>query len=326
VSGDRSPTASRQPDGDQPASSRGTPIDRFTEIRDADLRGREGLFCVESPRVVERFLHALVARARGAPCAPALGLEAILLTPDHAQRLASLIDAASALLPPFEVIPASHEQICATTGYTLHRGAVALGRRAGRGRVTEGSVDALAASGVRTVIACDRVVHVDNVGSLFRNAGSFGDAGILLGPGCGDALSRKAVRISSGRVFSVPWCETDSWDAAIATLRARHGFGFVACEDVPGAVTPAHAIAALHSRGVSRIAFVMGSEGAGLGSGLVSQCDAVACIPMRTPQAGPGNPVPLEAADRPSLNVAVASALVLHEACRANAHAGAAVR
>jgi tRNA G18 (ribose-2'-O)-methylase SpoU len=304
----------------------GAPLDRFTEIRDADLRGRDGLFCVESPRVVERFLHSLIARVRGAACPPALGLEAILLTPDHVQRLASLLDAARALLPTFEVILASHEQICATTGYTLHRGAVALGRRAGRGRVTEGSIDTLAASGVRTVIACDRVVHVDNVGSLFRNAGSFGDAGILLGPGCGDALSRKAVRISSGRVFSVPWCEVESWDAAIAPLRGRHGFGLIACEDVPGAVTPAQAIDALRARGLARIAFVMGSEGNGLGPELVSQCDAVACIPMRAPQAGPGNPVPLEAGDRPSLNVSVASALVLHEACRAHAHAGTETR
>ncbi len=304
----------------------GTRLDRFTEIRDADLRGRDGLFCVESPRVVERFLHSLIARAQGAACAPALGLEAILLTPDHAQRLAALIESARALLPTFEVIRASHEEICATTGYTLHRGAVALGRRAGRGRVTEGSVDALAASGVRTVIACDRVVHVDNVGSLFRNAGSFGDAGIVLGPGCGDALSRKAVRISSGRVFSVPWCEVDSWDAAIAPLRERHGFGIIACEDVPGAVTPERAIGALRARGIARIAFVMGAEGAGLRGELVSQCDAAACIPMRTPPAGPGNPVPLEAEDRPSLNVAVASAVVLHEARRAHAHAGAEAR
>ena len=297
------------------------PFERFTDIRDADLRGRDGLFCVESPRVVARFLHALVARAQGAACTPALGIEAILLTPEHAQRMAALLDSARAMLPPFEVTIAQDEEICRATGYALHRGAVALGRRASRGRVAEGSVDVLGASGVRTIIACDRVVHVDNVGALFRNAGSFGDAGILLGPGCGDALSRKAVRISSGRVFSVPWCEVDSWGDAIAALRARHGFGLVACEDAPGAVTPEQAIAAVRSRGTSRIAFVMGSEGAGLSADLIAGCDAVACVPMRLPQAGPGNPVPLAADDRPSLNVSVASALVLHEARRAHAHA-----
>lgn len=303
--------------------SRIVPLERFTDIRDADLRGRDGLFCVESPRVVARFLHALVARAKGAACTPDLGVEAILLTPEHAQGLAALLDTARALLPPFDVTIAPDEAICGATGYALHRGAVALGRRASRGRVAEGSVDALGASGVRTVIACDRVVHVDNVGSLFRNAGSFGDAGILLGPGCGDALSRKAVRISSGRVFSVPWCEAECWGDALATLRARHGFGFIACEDAPAAVTPEQAIAALRSRGTGRIAFVMGSEGEGLSAELIGQCDAVACIPMRTAQAGPGNPVPLEAGDRPSLNVSVASALVLHEARRADAHARA---
>ncbi len=303
--------------------SRSVPFERFTDIRDADLRGRDGLFCVESPRVVARFLHALVARAQGAACTPALGVEAILLTPEHAQRMAALLDSARALLPPFEVTVAPDEAICRATGYALHRGAVALGRRASRGRVAEGSIDALGASGVSTIIACDRVVHVDNVGSLFRNAGSFGDAGILLGPGCGDALSRKAVRISSGRVFSVPWCEAESWGDAIAALRARHGFGLIACEDAPGAVAPEQAIAAVRSRGTSRIAFVMGSEGTGLGADLIAQCDAVACIPMRQPQAGPGNLVPLEAGDRPSLNVSVASALVLHEARRADAHARA---
>lgn len=301
-------------------------LKRFTDIRDADLRGRDGLFCVESPRVVARFLHALVARARGAACTPALGLEAILLTPEHAERLAALLGSARALLPPFDTLIAPHEEICGATGYALHRGAVALGRRASRGRVAEGSVDALGASGVRTLIACDRVVHVDNVGSLFRNAGSFGDAGILLGPGCGDALSRKAVRISSGRVFTVPWCEVESWGEAIEALRARHGFGFIACEDATGAVTPERALSELRRRGVGRVAFVMGSEGAGLNADLIATCDAVACIPMRPSPAGPGNPVPLEADDRPSLNVSVASALVLNEARRADAHARAASR
>ena len=297
---------------------------QFTDIRDADLRGRDGLFCVESPRVVARFLHALIARAQGAACTPALGLESILLTPEHERGLAPLLDAARELLPAFEVIVASDEAICGATGYALHRGAVALGRRSGHGRVCEGSIDALGASGVRTILACDGVVHVDNIGSLFRNAGSFGDAGIVLGPGCGDALSRKAVRISSGRVFCVPWCEVESWPDAIGALRGRHGFGLVACEDAPGAVAPERAIDALRARGMRRIAFVMGSEGRGLGAELIAQCDAVACIPMRAPTAGPGDPVPLEESDRPSLNVSVASAIVLHEARRAHAHARAA--
>jgi len=317
--------------GDQPTSSDsasnhlagGRCIDRFTEIRDADLRGRDGLFCVESPRVIERFLSALVARAHGSQCAPALGLEAILLTPDHLSHLGPLLESARALLPPFETITASHEQICATTGYSLHRGAIALGRRASRGRITEGSIDAVVASGVHTLLACDRVVHVDNVGAIFRNAGSFGHAGVVLGPGCADALSRKAVRISSGRVFSVPWCEVDSWADTISSLRTLHGFGIIACEDVPNAVMPELAIASLRTRGLTRIAFVMGSEGSGLHSDIVSRCDAVACIPMRAPQPGAGNPVPLEPHDRPSLNVAVASAIVLHEARRAHAHASA---
>lgn len=299
-------------------------LERFTDIRDADLRGRDGLFCVESPRVVARFLHALIARAQGAGCTPPLGLESILLTPEHAERLAALLESARAVLPPFEAILAPHEAICGTTGYALHRGAVALGRRARQGRACEGSLDAIGASGVRTILACDRVVHVDNVGSLFRNAGSFGDTGIVLGPGCGDALSRKAVRISSGRVFCVPWCEVESLTDAIDALRTRHGFGLVACEDAPGAVRPEQAIAALHARGVGRVAFMMGSEGSGLGAELIGRCDAVACIPMRAPNAGPGNPVPLEVDDRPSLNVSVASALVLHEAGRAHAHARAA--
>jgi tRNA G18 (ribose-2'-O)-methylase SpoU len=304
----------------------GGSLERFTDIRDADLRGRDGLFCVESPRIVARFLHALVARARGASCTPDLGVEAILLTREHASQMDALLGLAHGCLPPFEVTVASDEEISGTTGYSLHRGAVALGRRASRGRVCEGSLESLAASGVGAIIACDRVVHVDNIGALFRNAGSFGDAGILLGPGCGDALSRKAVRISSGRVFSVPWAEAASLGEAIAALRERHGFGVIACEDAPAAVTPERAIADLRARGSGRAAFVMGSEGTGLGPELLAQCDAVACIPMRSPRAGRGNPVPLEGSDRPSLNVSVASAIVLHEARRADAHPGAAAR
>lgn len=301
-------------------------LSRFTDIRDADLRGRDGLFCVESPRIVRRFLHALLARHAGSACPPALGLDSLLLTPEHAAELEPLIAQARSALPPFAEAIAPEDQISRTTGYALHRGAVALGRRSAAGRTAEGTVDALLAGGARTVIACDGVVHVDNVGSLLRNAGSFGGCAVLFGPGCGDPLSRKAIRISSGRAFTVPWCQAPSWPDDLLALRSAHGFALIACEDADGALAPSEALASVRARGAARVAWVMGAEGAGIPEGLLRACDAVACIPMRLPPSGPGNPVPLEHDDRPSLNVAVASAVVLHEACRADAHAGSARR
>lgn len=288
-------------------------IQSFRGVRDADLRGRDGLFCVESPRVLRRFLHAIAAACAGAVQAPRVELHSVLATPEVLDDLAPQLDAAmhaAAMAPPIYSAPAS--LLCDLAGYRMHQGALALGRRP----VTAG-LDALVAalSPRDDLLVTLGVVHTDNVGAAFRNAGSLGDCGILLAGGSSDPLHRKAIRVSSGRVFSVSWGVSENWERDLAALRERHGFALIAAEDAPESIP----LARLHEcdavRRSVRAAIVLGAEGSGLSGAARALCDVVCAVPMREP----GGLV--EAGDRPSLNVAVASALVLHGVRNARAHA-----
>lgn len=256
----------------------------YRDARDADLRGAHGLFLVESARCVARFL-----RACGAGTFEAVS---VLADPRH---LPLLGPAAAAIGCP--VIEAPLEAIAAWSGYRFHHGALALGRH------TSGlPLDTMLAAQphAATLVIADGVVHVDNMGSLFRNAACLGASGVLLGPGCADPLGRKTIRISMGRVFGVPWGCSENLSASLPLIR-RAGFRLTAVEQAAGA-TPLH-----RWRPTTRTALLLGAEGRGLDPGLMRECDACVEIPSSPdPLAGEGD-------GPPSLNVATALAVVLGE-------------
>lgn len=266
----------------------------YRDVRDADLRGAHGLFLVESPRCVARFLRAC---ARGAWQA-----ESALVAPEHLSLLGPLARAANCPL-----LHAEADWIAAHSGYRFHHGALAIGRHPAPRPLAE-LLTALP-PGPATLVIADGVVHVDNMGSLFRNAACLGAHAVALGPGCADPLGRKSVRISMGRVFGVPF--TAVQDAAQAVREAKAaGFACVALEQAPGAVplqgwTPA-----------ARTALVLGAEGRGVDPGLLAACDA--CVEI------PASPDPLagELDGAPSLNVSTALAIALHELRRAHGGTG----
>lgn len=278
-------------------------VSLFRDVRDADLRGAHGLFLVESEACVRRWLHAVAARRRGAALPPAVDVHSLLLSPERVDSLRPAILAAIGDAPgAAPVFSAPAAAVASISGYSHHHGALGLGRRA-----PDAPPETLLAAlppGPCTLLVAMGVVHVDNAGALFRNAAAFGAGGILLGPGCADPLTRKAVRISMGRVFSVPWGTFASLPQLLPALRAA-GFRVVAAEHVPGAVDverlPHH----------PRNAFLLGAEGAGLAPEALAAADAVCRIAtvIRPPDEGPDEGI--------SLNVAVASAILLHEANRA---------
>jgi tRNA G18 (ribose-2'-O)-methylase SpoU len=286
---------------------------QFRGVRDADLRGRDGLFCVESPRVLRRFLYALAARTRGHAHAPSVGLHAVLATREVLTELDPLLEGVLLSQPsPVAVFTGSESLMTQLAGYRMHKGALALGTRP----ESPGMASLLRAIGEEDdLIMPLGVVHTDNIGAVFRNAGSLGACGVLLAGGSSDPLHRKSIRISSGRVFSVPWGESESWVADLRALREEHGFALIAAEDAPESIPldRLHECTALASH--ARCAIVLGAEGAGLSREARAMCDAVCAIPMRAP----GGLV--ESGDRPSLNVAVASALLLHGVRHARSHA-----
>jgi tRNA G18 (ribose-2'-O)-methylase SpoU len=268
----------------------------YRGVRDADLRGRDGLCCVETPRVVARFLASVLrAREYGAaardalPCVP----RSVLCDPRGLEAIAGLL----ARMPEVDVFLAPDAvSVTAISGYALHSGALAIGVR----REEPGPDSLAGADG--TIAACDGVVHTDNLGAIFRNAASFGAAGVLLSPNSSDPLLRKTVRVAMGRVFDVPWARAAEWPQALWDLRARHGWRIVAAEDVPGAADVGTLAAA------PRTVVVFGAEGAGVSRAILEGADAVARVPMSTRGGA-------LAADPPSLNVAVASAVMLDRLC-----------
>jgi len=294
-------------------------IAAFRDVRDADLRGRDGLFCVESPRIVHRFLHALTAAAQGVPCAPRVHIDSLLLSPDTDASLGSLLKAlppACAARDPLTIFLAEEHLLSELAGYRMHQGALALGVRPRDTKVTT-LLQSLPADS--DLIATCGVVHTDNIGGLFRSAGSFGGVGILLGDGSSDPLHRKAIRVSSGRVFSVPWAETAALESDLQSLQ-NMGFALIAAEDTTCAVPIDEALRLPKIQSAARRIVVLGAEGSGVPAAVQSLCHVTACIPMRDSSGL------LHDGDRPSLNVATASAVFLHGLCGARRHAGTRLR
>lgn len=257
----------------------------YRDLRDADLRGARRLFTVESRRVVSRFLRS------GWP------IESVLLEAQVARELAPILTAAPEDTPIFV---APEGSLRAISGYGFHGGALALGRR------TERSLETMFPEGVPmkeriTILAAEGVVHVDNMGGLFRNADCLGADGVLLAPDCADPLFRKTVRISTGRVFTTPWCVLEPWPAGLDRLREEHGFHVVGLDTHPDAVS----IDEMSDH--PRTILLMGGEGPGLSQEAMGSCDQLCEIPVRRADS--------EREDA-SINVAVASGIALHERFR----------
>lgn len=292
-------------------------IASFRGVRDADLRGRDELFCVESPRVVRRFLHALIAQKHGVATAPSVSLHSLFLTPATAESLNDLMSELRGKNDASLAIPlyvADETVMTRLAGYRMHKGALALGVRP-RETTTTNLLSVLPTSD--NLLITSGVVLTDNIGAIFRGAGSFGGVGVLLAGGSSDPLHRKVIRVSSGRVFTIPWGESTDLLGDLARLRSEHGFALVAAEESHDAV-PIDELFELPSvKNAARIAVILGSEGSGVSPEIRAVCDATSVIPMAKPN------LLMESSDQPSLNVAVASALFLHRLSSARSHASA---
>lgn len=278
-------------------------LEPFRGVRDRELRGTLGLHAIESERVVRRYLTAAVRR-RAHPMPPVLEPHALLVTPDSAERLADILREFPAL-PVYRC--ADERALHEITGYTMHSGAIALGVRHDDGTVAELDLALLRgrAPARDVLVALDGITQTDNVGAIFRNAASFGARGVLLSPRASDPFLRKTLRVSMGRALNLPWARArdGEWPACLDRLRRERGYAIVAAEDAPNAVNlsrftpPAKAIV------------VFGAEQDGVSRAVLDMADAVVRIPMLAPG---GELAEALADDPPSLNVSIASAVVLH--------------
>lgn len=247
----------------------------YAGVREPVRLRERGLLIAEGRFVVRRLFDAGRVRVRS-----------LLLNDAALNGLGDLVGRTDA--DP-EVYVASPDVITAATGFNMHRGCLAVAERP-----AALSMDAVL-SASQFVVALERVVDADNVGSVFRSAEAFAVDAVLLSPGCCDPFYRKAIRTSSGAAFVVPVAEASPWPDALDHLRAA-GFLVAATTPNEGAMDVGAFVGTAAARG--RIAVLLGTEGHGLTAEALARADVRLCIPMGG------------ALD--SLNIATAAGIVLH--------------
>lgn len=246
----------------------------FTGLTDAQLRNSlhsdESIFIAESPKVIRVALDAGMIPI------------ALLCEIRHIQG-----DAADILsrIPDIPVYTGSREVLASITGYTLTRGVLCAMRRP-----VLPSVEELCAKSGRVVVI-DDVSDTTNIGSIFRSAAALGMDAVFLTPTACDPLNRRAVRVSMGSVFLIPWTRLPG---GIDELR-KYGFKSVAMALRHNSVDISDSIL----KQEPKLAIVMGTEGEGLPISTIDSADFVVKIPM------------YHSVD--SLNVAAASAIAFYE-------------
>ncbi|WP_058270467.1 TrmH family RNA methyltransferase [Olsenella massiliensis] len=223
------------------------------------LEPDEGVVILESLLVIRTALREGVQ------------VRSVLVDERHVEKL--LADIPELDGSDVEVFCASRAVLSGICGFSVTRGYLAEARRP-RPLPQERLLRAAS-----RLVVLEGLTDVSNVGAAFRSAAALGADGVLLAPGCADPLNRRAVRVSMGTVFQLPWARAEGpWPQGAFAQMAGLGVWRVAL-----ALTPeAHPLGELSRLPQARgpMALVFGSEGAGLSSRTLSACDVHAVIPM----------------------------------------------
>ena len=238
-------------------------LEVYARLTEGQLKNRaepeKGLFIAESPKVIDRALDA--------------GYEpvSLLMERKHVDGQARDIVARCGDVP---VYTSGLSVLKELTGFPLTRGVLCAMRR--RPLPTAEEVCA----GARRIAVLEEVVNPTNVGAIFRSAAALGMDAVLLTPGSCDPLYRRAVRVSMGTVFQIPWAflgeAVGDWPhPGMDRLRAL-GFrtAAMALEDNSVPIDDP-ALAA-----EEKLALILGTEGEGLAARTIADCDYTARIPM----------------------------------------------
>lgn len=238
-------------------------LDPYARLTQNQLRNRlepeKGIFIAESPKVIDRALDAGYKPV-------SLLMERKQITGPAAGILSRCGDA--------PVYTADREMLAELNGFELTRGVLCAFRRPARRPVEELCKNA------RRVAVLEGIVDSTNVGAIFRSAAALNMDAVLINPSCCDPLCRRAVRVSMGTVFQVPWGQLGETPADWPEkgMDILHSLGFKT------------AAMALSDRSVSiddeqlakepKLAIVLGTEGDGLAAGTIASCDYTVKIPM----------------------------------------------
>ena len=238
-------------------------LDLYARLTGAQLRSRlepeKAVFIAESPEVIR--------------VAMAAGIEPISLLTDERlinSAVANIIDK----MGEKPVYIATREVLSSLTGFALTRGALAAMKRPVLPSVEEVLKNA------KRVAVLEEVADSTNIGALFRSAAALNIDAVLITPTCCDPLCRRAVRVSMGTVFQVPWTQigevAQDWPEKGLALLSELGFKTVAMALTDESVS----IDDEPLMGEEKLAIILGTEGTGLKSETIKGCDYTAKIPM----------------------------------------------
>ena len=236
------------------SSTKDERLQMFTSMTEAQLRNRlnqeQGVFIAESPKVIRVALQA------------GYQPQALLCEQKHIEGDARDIIEAH---PEMPVYTGSREMLSELTGYTLTRGVLCAMRRKPEPKLEDVLRDA------HRICIIDAVCDTTNIGAIFRSAAALGIDAVLLTRSSCDPLNRRAIRVSMGTIFLVPWTWLDSYSQL-------HDLGFKT------------AAMALTDQSISlddpilkqqdKLAFIMGTEGDGLPQQTINDADFTVRIPM----------------------------------------------
>ena len=260
-------------------------LDVYARLTGAQLRAcpQGGLFIAEGVTVIG---HALDAGYR---------IASLLMERRHIAGKAAGLIARCGDVPVYTADSRTLEQL---TGFALTRGVLAAFYRPELPTLAQVCADA------RRVAVLEGLNDPTNVGAVMLSAAALGMDAVLLTPSCCDPLHRRAVRVSMGTVFQVPWTrigqQAQDWPEAGMTLLREMGFATVAMALSEDSVEIDDPCLVREER----LAVILGAEGDGLAKTTIARCDYTARIPM------------LHGVD--SLNVAAASAVAFWQLCRRN--------
>ena len=238
-------------------------LDIYARLTEVQLLNRfepeKGLFIAESPKVIERALDA--------GCTPI----SILVEDKHVHGEAKDIIARCGGIP---VYTAPFDVLTQLTGFKLTRGMLCAMRRPKLPSVEE------VCTGARRVAVLENVMNPTNIGAIFRSAAALNMDAVLLTPACSNPLYRRAIRVSMGTVFQVPWTflgdESVRWPEDGIQLLKEQGFKTAAMALSDNSVT----IKDPQLLSEEKLAIILGTEGDGLADSTIASCDYTVRIPM----------------------------------------------
>ena len=232
-------------------------LDVYARLSEAQLLNREypekGMFIAESPKVIQRALDAGYRPV------------SFLVEDRHLETQAKELIKRCGDIP---VYTAPVDVLTQLTGFMLTRGMLCAMRRPSLPSVTEVCANA------RRVAVLENVMNPTNIGAIFRSAAALNMDAVLLTPACSDPLYRRAIRVSMGTVFQVPWTWLEG-ENYVEQLR-QQGFqtAAMALKDDSLSIRDPRLMQA------DKLAIILGTEGDGLADCTIEGCDYTVKIPM----------------------------------------------